>query len=84
MPVVSIRSFRSLLKLIFNHQLCSTFFGGKVTVYDLLKRLGLVWISAGAVSPYAAPVAQAEFKKNFVQEVAAALPPGVAPEQVDA
>jgi hypothetical protein len=28
--VVLIRSFRSLLKLIFNHQLWSTFFGGKV------------------------------------------------------
>ena len=37
-------------------------------VYDLLKRLGLVWISARAVSPYADPVAQAEFKKK--------LPPG--------
>ena len=34
-------------------------------VYDLLKRLGLVWISARAVSPYADPVAQAEFKKKL-------------------
>ena len=33
-------------------------------VYDLLKRLGLVWISARTVSPYANPVAQAEFKKT--------------------
>ena len=34
-------------------------------VYDLLKRLRLVWISARAVSPYADPVAQAEFKKKL-------------------
>jgi len=33
-------------------------------VYDLMKRLGLVWISARAVSPYADPAAQAEFKKK--------------------
>ena len=33
-------------------------------VYDLMKRLGLVWISARAVSPCADPVAQAEFKKK--------------------
>ena len=44
-------------------------------VYDLLKRLGLVWISALAVSPYADPVAQTEIKKNFAPkspEIAAA------------
>ena len=34
-------------------------------VYDLMKRLGLVWMSARAVSPYADPVAQAEFKKKL-------------------
>ena len=34
-------------------------------VYDLLKRLGLGWISARAVSPYADPVAQTEFKKKL-------------------
>ena len=34
-------------------------------VYDLMKRLGMVWISARAVSPYADPVAQAEFKKKL-------------------
>ena len=34
-------------------------------VYDLLKRLGLVWISARAVSSYAGPVAQAGFKKTL-------------------
>ncbi len=34
-------------------------------VYDLLKRLVLVWISARAVSPYADPVAQTEFKKKL-------------------
>ena len=34
-------------------------------VYDLLKRLGMVWISARAVSPYADPVAQTEFKKKL-------------------
>ena len=34
-------------------------------VYDLLKRLGLVWISARALKPYADPVAQAEFKKKL-------------------
>lgn len=33
-------------------------------VYALLKRLGLVWISARAVSPCADPVAQTEFKKT--------------------
>ena len=33
-------------------------------VYDLLKRLGLVWMSARALKPYADPVAQAEFKKT--------------------
>ena len=44
-------------------------------VYDLIKRLGLVWISARALKPCADPVAQAEFKKNFIQEVAATLPP---------
>ncbi|MDB5893700.1 MAG: hypothetical protein JWQ88_1231, partial [Rhodoferax sp.] len=37
----------------------------------------MVWISARALSPYADPVAQAEFKKNFVQEVAATLPPDI-------
>ena len=52
-------------------------------VYDLMKRLGMVWISARAVSPYADPVAQAEFKKNFAQEVETTLPQGIAPEQVD-
>jgi transposase len=34
-------------------------------VYDLMKRLGMVWISARTVSPYADPVAQAEFKKKL-------------------
>ena len=34
-------------------------------VYDLMKRLGMVWISARAVSPYADPVAQTEFKKKL-------------------
>jgi transposase len=34
-------------------------------VYDLMKRLSMVWISARAVSPYADPVAQAEFKKKL-------------------
>ncbi|WP_349282827.1 winged helix-turn-helix domain-containing protein (plasmid) [Polaromonas hydrogenivorans] len=34
-------------------------------VYDLMKRLGMVWISARAVSPSADPVAQAEFKKKL-------------------
>ena len=34
-------------------------------VYDLMKRLGMVWISARAVSPYADPVAQAKFKKKL-------------------
>ncbi|MBH1979450.1 MAG: winged helix-turn-helix domain-containing protein [Comamonadaceae bacterium] len=34
-------------------------------VYDLMKRLGMVWISARALSPYADPVAQAEFKKKL-------------------
>ena len=33
--------------------------------YDLLKRLGLVWISARAVSSYAGPGAQTEFKKKL-------------------
>lgn len=33
-------------------------------MYDLMKRLGLVWISARAVSAYVDPVAQAEFKKK--------------------
>jgi transposase len=34
-------------------------------VYDLLKRLDMVWISARSVSPHADPVKQAEFKKNL-------------------
>ena len=34
-------------------------------VYDLMKRLSMVWISARAVSPYADPVAQTEFKKKL-------------------
>ena len=34
-------------------------------VYDLMKRLGMVWISARALSPYADPVAQTEFKKKL-------------------
>ena len=34
-------------------------------VYDLMKRLGMVWISASAVGPYADPVTQAEFKKTL-------------------
>ena len=38
-------------------------------VYDLLKRLGLVWISACALKPYADAVVQAEFKKNFAPKV---------------
>lgn len=37
-------------------------------VYDLLKRLNMVWISARAVSPQADPVAQAEFKKKLRPE----------------
>jgi len=34
-------------------------------VYDLMKRLGMVWVSARALSPYADPVAQTEFKKKL-------------------
>ena len=52
-------------------------------VYELLKRLDMVWISARSVSPNADPAKQAEFKKNFAQEVQAALPPDVSIEQVD-
>jgi transposase len=37
-------------------------------VYDLMRRLGMVWISARAVSPCADPVAQAEFKKTFLHK----------------
>ncbi len=33
-------------------------------VYELLKRLDMVWISARSVSPTANPARQAEFKKN--------------------
>ena len=52
-------------------------------VYELLKRLDMVWISARAVSPNANPARQAEFKKNFAQEVQAVLPPDVPVKQVD-
>ena len=34
-------------------------------VYDLLKRLDMVWITARSVSPHADPVKQVEFQKNF-------------------
>jgi transposase len=34
-------------------------------VYELLKRLDIVWISARALSAHANPVKQAEFKKNL-------------------
>jgi transposase len=37
-------------------------------VYDLMKRLGMVWISARTVSSSADPVAQAEFKKNVTTQ----------------
>jgi len=33
-------------------------------VYELLKRLGIVWISARSRSPYADPVRQADFEKK--------------------
>ena len=48
-------------------------------VYDLMKRLNMVWISARAISPYADPVAQAEFKKNVPQERAGRSPARHAP-----
>jgi len=52
-------------------------------VYELLKRLDMVWISARSVSPNANPARQAEFKKNLAQEVQAVLPSEVHIEQVD-
>ena len=52
-------------------------------VYDRMKRLNMAWISARAISPYADPVAQAEFKKTFSQNVLAAVPPGTPPESTD-
>ncbi|WP_323745047.1 winged helix-turn-helix domain-containing protein [Noviherbaspirillum malthae] len=33
-------------------------------VYELLKRLGIVWISARSRSPYADPVRQADCEKK--------------------
>jgi hypothetical protein len=51
-------------------------------VYELLKRLDMVWISARSVSPNANPARQAEFKKNFDREVQAVLPPEIHLEQV--
>ena len=52
-------------------------------VYELLKRLGMVWISTRSVSMNADPDKQAEFKRNLLQEVQATLPPDVHIEQVD-
>ncbi|MFL6716806.1 MAG: hypothetical protein ACJ8G3_10655 [Burkholderiaceae bacterium] len=52
-------------------------------VYALLKRLDMVWISAGSVSPNVNPAMQADFRKNFVWEAQAVLPPEVHTEQVD-
>jgi hypothetical protein len=60
-------------------------FGGVSTlngVYELLKRLDMVWISGRSVSPNANPARQAEFKKNFDREVQAVLPPEIHLEQV--
>ena len=51
-------------------------------VYELLKRLDMVWISGRSVSPNANPARQAEFKKNFDREVQAVLPPEIHLEQV--
>jgi transposase len=42
-------------------------------VYHLLKRLGMVWISARSVNPDADPLAQAEFKKKLRSESASHL-----------
>ena len=52
-------------------------------VYQLLKRLDKVWILARSVRPNANPAKHAEFKKNFAQEVQAALSPGVHIEQAN-
>ena len=52
-------------------------------VYDLLKRLAWCGFRPAPSVPTPIRWPKPNSKKNFVQEVAATLPPGVEPEQVD-
>ncbi len=61
-------------------------FGAEYTlsgVYDLLKRLDIVWITARPKHPKSDPKVQEEFKKNFAAEVEKVLPENVLLNQVD-
>jgi transposase len=51
-------------------------------MYHLLKRLGMVWISACSANSKADLLAQLEFKKTSIK-VQAILPAGVASKQTD-
>lgn len=52
-------------------------------IYELLKRLRIVWITCRSRHPKADPEAQEEFKEHFPEEVKEVLPENVKVEDVD-
>ncbi|MDY6896032.1 MAG: IS630 family transposase [Thermotogota bacterium] len=52
-------------------------------VYELLKRLKLVWITVRSTHPKADPEEQKAFKENFNEKAKEVLPDHVKPENVD-
>ena len=61
-------------------------FGAEYTLsgtYDLLKRLGIVWITARPKHPKSDPKVQEEFKKKFAAEIKKVLPENIMLNQVD-
>lgn len=52
-------------------------------VYELLKRLKIVWITCRSMHPKADPKAQEDFKRNFPNKVKEVLPEEVKIKQVD-
>lgn len=52
-------------------------------VYDLLDRLGLVWITGRSRHPKADPKDQKEFRENFAEKAKEVLPENVDPDKVN-
>jgi transposase len=52
-------------------------------VYDLLGRLGIVWITGRSSHPKADPEAQKDFKENFAEKAKEVLPEGIDHNKVD-
>ncbi len=52
-------------------------------VYDLLNRLGMVWITGRSRHPDADPEAQKDFRENFAEKAEEVLPEGTDPDRAD-